>query len=340
MVVNNCLQRLPKDIGENCKPEIAYEIAKKFYVDDYLSSFSSDEKALEIIRELKNTLALGGFSLRKWISNSPLVMSEFDSDELEIPSMDLDLSDDVSSRTLGCLWNVKEDTIFFNINITDPSPTRRNLLSNIHKVFDPLSIVAPIMIPIKRLIQSHCQINLGWDDNIPELDVWEKWLEMVPELRNFSIPRCYKPIGFGNAVNVQIHAFADASQTAYASNVFLRLTNDKGEISVRFVAGKARVCPLSPANQSIPRLELTASAQCAKLVATVVNELDMEIHQRFYWSDSEAVLACLARTDRRFQTFWANQLGIIHQLSDVKDWRHVPSELNAADPGSRGIFPN
>ena len=63
------------------EPEMAALLEKPLYVDDLLSGAGDDEKALEIYHKSKRIMADGGFSLRKWNSNSPNVMSEISRSE-------------------------------------------------------------------------------------------------------------------------------------------------------------------------------------------------------------------------------------------------------------------
>ncbi|XP_037792073.1 uncharacterized protein LOC119587407 [Penaeus monodon] len=57
------------------------------------------------------------------------------------------------------------------------------------------------------------------------------------------------------------------------------------------------------------------------------------------WDDplSEEILKIGRNTSRRFHTFVANRLGIIHRVSSPQQWRHVSSEDNPADDASRGL---
>ena len=78
-------------------------------------------------------------------------------------------------------------------------------------------------------------------------------------LEGFSIPRCYRPKGFGKLKEVQLHHFADASQEhGYGTASYLHLTNDRDQIHCSFVMDKSRVRRLKNAI-TIPKLELTAA---------------------------------------------------------------------------------
>ncbi|GFW27431.1 hypothetical protein TNCV_2791811 [Trichonephila clavipes] len=57
-------------------------------------------------------------------------------------------------KILGIIWNSKEDT--FRINISPPNevrPTKRQLLSTIAKIYDPLGFLSPTTTQLKILMQ-------------------------------------------------------------------------------------------------------------------------------------------------------------------------------------------
>ena len=45
--------------------------------------------------------------------------------------------------------------------------TCRGILSIAKQIFDPFGLVQPHALPVKRLVQQLCEMNLGWDDSIP-----------------------------------------------------------------------------------------------------------------------------------------------------------------------------
>ena len=158
-------------------------------------------------------------------------------------------------------------------------------------------------------------------------------------LQDFSIPRCFKPGGFGKVARAEIHHFADASQEhGYGTASYLRLINDQVQIHCSFVKGKSRVKPLKSA-VTVPKLELTAATLATRIKKVVVKELEgrLKIDSITYWTDSMIVLKYIANESRRFVTFVANRVAAIRQESEPSQWRHVRSELNPADYASRGI---
>ncbi|XP_046860750.1 uncharacterized protein LOC124453977 [Xenia sp. Carnegie-2017] len=77
--------------------------------------------------------------------------------------------------------------------------------------------------------------------------------------------------------------------------------------------GKSRVAPLKTV--TVPRLELTAATLAVKLNKQICDELDLSISQIVFWSDSMIVLRYIKSENKRFQTFVANRLQVIHDAS-------------------------
>ncbi|XP_057380675.1 uncharacterized protein LOC130703072 [Daphnia carinata] len=73
-------------------PDAAASVRTSFYVDNYLDSFNSEEKAIKRARQLKALLQLGGFNLTKWSSSSRKVLAALKPLGLANPKLDLDLA--------------------------------------------------------------------------------------------------------------------------------------------------------------------------------------------------------------------------------------------------------
>ena len=84
-------------------------------------------------------------------------------------------------------------------------------------------------------------------------------------------------------------------------------------------------------------MELTAATVAVKLHKFLEDELDLQVHKTVFWTDSTIVLQYIRNEARRFQTFVANRLSIIHDASSPCQWRYVDSQSNPADYASRGL---
>lgn len=126
-------------------------------------------------------------------------------------------------RALGVHWCIQSDSFRFKIIMPDKAPTRRNILSIVSSVYDPLGILALVVLPAKGILQELCRLKIGWDVLIPDelAREWSAWKTMLQQLVDISVPRCFKPAGFGEAVFNQLYHFADASEEGYGTVSYL-----------------------------------------------------------------------------------------------------------------------
>lgn len=179
-------------------------------------------------------MSKGGFKLTKWISNDRKVLESIPEILRAKDVKDLDLREGILpiERALGVKWCVNTDTFGFKIVVKERPFTRRGILSVVSSVYDPLGLASPFILPAKILLQNLCRIGLDWDDEIPSSYKlsWQKWLDGLPKLSEFSIPRCFKPSNFGEIVETQLHYFSDASQAAYAAASYIRVRDVQDQV--------------------------------------------------------------------------------------------------------------
>ncbi len=99
--------------------------------------------------------------------------------------------------------------------------------------------------------------------------------------------------------------------------------------------GNARVAPLKV--MTIPRLELATAVLAAKVDRMLKEELELVLDDSVFWTDSTSVLKYILNDTSRFQTYVANRVSTIRNLSQKSKWRHVNSAANPADDASRGV---
>ena len=88
---------------------------------------------------------------------------------------------------------------------------------------------------------------------------------------------------------------------------------------------------------TILRLELSSVVSAAKLDYMLRKELQMNIDESYFWTDSQIVLQYLKNDKGRFHTFVANRVSQVHEVSDPNQWQHVRSAVNPVDVASRGL---
>ena len=338
---NFALKQLAKDHAVEFGSEVVNFILHDFYVDDGLKSVPSTKEAISMISETRQLCQKGGLHLHKFVSNSREVLNAVPADDRAKGVREINLlHDDLPmERALGVQWCIESDSFKFRITLHDKPLTRRGVLSTVMSVYDPLGLLAPVVLVGKMILQELCRESAKWDDPLPEeLRLrWERWRNDILNLESLSIKRCYQPADFGEIQTAQLHSFSDASTCGYGQCSYLRLRNSEGKVHCSLVIGKSRVAPLK--SVTIPRLELTAAVVSVKVSSLLCRELDFNCEE-FFWTDSSVVLGYVNNDMKRFHVFVANRVGQIRDKSSPSQWRHIDTKDNPADAASRGLTVN
>ena len=101
-----------------------------------------------------------------------------------------------------------------------------------------------------------------------------------------------------------------------------------------FVISKTRLASIK--TLTIPRLELQAAVVTARLKTKILEEIDFEVNEMYFWSDSKIVLHYLSDANRRFSVYVSHRVAKITSKSDMNEWHHIPGTMNVADDCTRG----
>ena len=227
---NFALKQTAIDHKKEFRPTAIDTIRNCFYVDDCLTSTPTEKKATVLWHEISKLLSTGDFKITKWTSNSRKVIESVSPQERAKELKDLNLSRDPLPKelSLGLRWDVETDTLCFTVKLSDKPITCRGILSVVNLVYDTFGFGAPGVQPVKVSLQDLCKLNLDRDQDIPlkSQRKWMDWLQHLPSLATFQIPRCIKPANFGNIKSAQIHHFSDALEKSYGYAAYLRLINE------------------------------------------------------------------------------------------------------------------
>ena len=346
------MDRLP--FGVNCSPFVAIytvrriledagvpenviqAVKERMYVDDYLGSASSVAEAVQEAVTVKNVLSSSDLNLQGWISNSSdFLQAVSRTEQAGDPASIHPLTGEGTEKVLGIVWDTKADLLGFKVSkVLDSAFSRVDLISKVASVFDPLGTASPLIVKAKIRLRVLGLKGLGWADLIAGDDEvwWRNWFLSLEQLNTLKMPRCLFPDQVQISM-VELHAFGDASEEAYAAVIYLRVVYSDGRILVRQVKAANKIAPKKTI--SIPKLELNAALLSARLLQTVHSILEPRIQRRFLWTDSSTVRNWIRATAAYYQVFVSNRVGEIQTITEPEEWRFVPGVLNPADLATR-----
>ncbi|KAG7483457.1 hypothetical protein JOB18_048755 [Solea senegalensis] len=315
-------------------------VEHNFYVDDGLISLSSATEAIDLLTRTQEMLSASNLRLHKIASNCSDVLKAFSQEDHAKGLEDLDFDDNSAliQRSLGLSWELKHDIFTFRATATEKPYTHRGVLAVVNSLFDPLGLVAPVVIQGKFLLRElTCNGALNWDTPLPEAKEaeWEMWKGSLQDLQDIRLPRAYTPTTLCTAQKKELHFFCDASVKAIAVVCYLKVIHSSGECHVGFVLGKAKLAP--PCAHTIPRLELGAAVLAVEMAELVQRELDINIDAMQFYTDSRVVLGYIYNQTRRFYVYVCNRVQRIRRFTKPGQWRYVHTAQNPADHATRSV---
>lgn len=329
-------------------PTAAVRVPNSYYMDDMMISCSTVEEGKILCHEMKNLLKKAGFELQKWNSNHEDIVKEMECYNGGVQDTSTEKGKESreeieifeSTKILGLTWCRHTDEFRYTVQLPAAYVkwSKRNIISDISRLFDPLGWLAPSIILAKILIQKLWLAGVNWDDELSDSvkTEWETYRATLPDLSKVRVPRW---LGITDDIScVELHGFSDASRSAYAAVVYTRTVHSENDIRVSLLVAKTKVAPIKQI--SIPRLELCGAVLLARLLADVAKAMGIPKGNIHAWTDSTVVLAWLNSHPSRWKTFVANRVSEILTTLDSEQFAHVSSKANPADCASRGIQPS
>ena len=151
---------------EKIDPEFARKVKNHFHVDDLNTGVYSTEEGFDFYKKMKVRFLEANFNVRKWRTNDEdlcKLINLYEKNEGVNSGVEMNnVSSIKNHKVLGLYWDHKKDIINLKINEVFKEviiPTKRNILSVIASVYDPLGYLQPILIKLKILFQKYVSQN-------------------------------------------------------------------------------------------------------------------------------------------------------------------------------------
>ena len=301
---------------------VIQSIKDGLYIDNLHLNTNSEAELIQLYTIAKKVFMEANLNLREWVTNSPQLLGHFMNEGIVTQQKEV-------VKVLGLQWNVNDDVLSFCSSIKDTTvSTKRECLSVLARVFDPLGLLLPVTIRARIGLQDLWRSKVEWDEPLQEEVVmkWERTLTDINECINLSVQRA---VTFSQ--EVEIHVFSDASTQAYGTALYIVA----GGVS-KLVIAKAKVAPLKPV--TVPKLELTAVLLSARLLQFVCAAYlhEFEVVHKYLWCDSQIALHWL-RNDKTKPLYVTHRVDEILDLTVGVPIRYVPTAENPADLMTRGL---
>ncbi|XP_073827799.1 uncharacterized protein [Musca autumnalis] len=218
-------------------PLAAHILRKCMYVDDVLAGTHDLETAITARDQLVSALSSAKFELRKWTANNRSILEGISPDHL-LDKKILSFVESSGSKPLGIRWNAQLDTFYFEFApiAKKASYTKREVLSAIAKLFDPVGWLGPVIVVAKMVMQKVWLDNIGWDDSLSSATDadWRKFVDSYTDVNSVRIPRW---VQYTPDCSAELHVFSDASEKAYAG------ASDNTALSLSLGKAFSGICP-------------------------------------------------------------------------------------------------
>ncbi|GFQ73078.1 integrase catalytic domain-containing protein [Trichonephila clavata] len=270
--------------------------------------------------------------LHKWNSNSKELFNSSTDQEHSFST-----NTESAIKTLGVSWKPTGDYFMFKVSIPSiASYTKRDVLSVIARLYDPLGLIGPVISKAKIFLQKLWLRKLNWEECLPEA-IPPDWLNFVSSLKALEELKIDRYLLTDSYEKLMLLGYADASESAYGAVVYMHCVKEDGTTITKLIASKSRVAPIKVI--SIPCLELSACLLLAQLVDKTCFSLQVHLDKVILHTDSTIAIAWINTPANQLKTFVGNRVSKIQTLTENFEWKHIPSALNLADIISRGVNP-
>ncbi|XP_075261144.1 uncharacterized protein LOC142352874 [Convolutriloba macropyga] len=160
------LQVLPEDVTDK---NVQLRIMTDMHVDGFLTKTPDLESAMKLQNSIIAVLSQAGLEIRKRTSSNPELGERLPANFRETTDEMTIKSDDYSMKTLGVKWNPNPDQFSFIAKLDEKTPsTKREKLSEVIRLFDPLGWLSSTIIQFKSFVQ------LLWMDQLRRYEALSK----------------------------------------------------------------------------------------------------------------------------------------------------------------------
>ena len=353
-------------MGRHIDPQAAQQLETKTYVDDAILGGDAEEvdrmrgerTGQQYSGTVAKILSLGAMTVKFMAVSGSDDLHEIEQLGGKCLGVDYDLAKDEIQMGLDpCFYarrpkSSSEVREVMSMGSRDVSRlqagefpfTRRQALSMVMGLYDPLGLIGPALVAGKLLLRRlyYPRKVLGWDQDLPreEKQRWASWFRTLLDSTKAKFTRSVQPeraTGRPRAVG-----FSDSAALGMCVAVYVVWPISENENEARLLMAKCRVAPIL--GMTIPRGELQALTMLTRVLLVVAEACPQRFASISTYTDSMCSLGALDKVSSALKPFFGHRVSEIKQLreqlrdltDDLPPVHHVAGELNPADLGTRG----
>ena len=308
-------------------------LKNNLYVDNLIVTGNDPNKMKDLYHNCNDRMLEGGFQLRSWSSNNAELQQTMKDENNYVTH------ESVEERVLGYIYDTSKDIIkLTEFDLDLGANTKRKILSQIHKIFDPLSLFIPVTLRGKLMLRELWIKKLDWDEIVPNdlLNDWVKLGQDLMLLKNMCVDRC----SFVPSDSNTLYIFCDASKACYGFVAYAH-----NGVNSNLIFSKNKVAPMK--TKSLPSLELLSVFLAFKCLDTILDGFpNITFKSMNVFVDAQIVLSWVLTNEPKTKNlFVRNRIKDINTMKlELENkfhtkcyFNYVNTEQNPADLVTHGI---
>ena len=328
-VIKHHANKFPND---NCTEMLK----NNFYVDNLIKTGNSVSELKELYKEAYSRMQKGNFDLRSWNTNNDELKN------LMIEDKNFVEHGCQLEKVLGYKYSTENDTIqISNTQINPEASCKREVLSQVSKVFDPISLCLPVTVRGKAILRKIWNNGYDWDDKLSS-EIQKEWSELAHDLALLNTVEFPRSV-INEDKPSELNVFCDASKQNYGFAVY-NVQNGKSCLAF----AKAKVAPKK--TKTLPTLELLSVFLALKCLPTVLKAYSKsKISKITIAVDAQVVLSWLL--SENIDDVKTKNLFVRNRLKDISvmlkelgekygipmNFQYINTQQNPADLITRGL---
>ncbi len=274
------------------------------------------------------------------------------------PDVNIGVNEGTNEMVLGISWNPGTDCFHYHVNLTLKTVngivkvssleeficirgsirlTRKIVLGNVARIFDPIGFLVPILLTAKLLMrESWCDKQIGWDDPLPP-DLEQRWISFLQSLlllRDVKFERSLWPKEEVVGLPVLV-VFSDGAALAFGASAYIRWELKSGGYWCRLIMAKCKIAPKNII--SIPRMELNGAVIGNRIKNFIEKETNLRFSRVYQFVDSSTVLGYVQKECGVFKPYEGVRIAEIQSSNRFMDgtilegWAWVAGTDNPSD---------